>query len=55
MNNENNSGLLVVVSWVNAILGYVFSEPVLSGLAYIGSIAGSAVYIYTTIKKEKSK
>ena len=51
--NTENSGLLVVIAWINAGLGSLFSEPVLSGLAYIGSIAGSVVYIYTTIRKSK--
>ena len=53
--NTENSGLLVVIAWLNAGLGTLFSEPVLSALAYVGSIAGSAVYIYTTIKKSKQK
>ena len=54
MNSENNS-VLVAVAWINAGLGTLFSEPVLSAAAYLGSIAGSAVYIYTTLKKHKEK
>ena len=50
--NENNP-LLMVIAWVNAMAGTIFSEPFLSTIAYIGSITGSAVYIYTTLKKNK--
>ena len=52
MHQNNNDGLLVLI-WVNTGLGTLLSEPVLSALAYVGSIVGSAVYIYTTIKKYK--
>jgi hypothetical protein len=55
MNNENNNGLMMLAAWFNAIIGTLFSEPVLSGFAYLASIAGSTVYIYTTIKKNKTK
>lgn len=53
MQHESNNSPLVLVAWINAGLGTLFSEPVLSALAYVGSIAGSVVYIYTTIKKSK--
>ena len=55
MDTQNNNFLLIISSWTNAFIGTILSEPVLSGLAYLGSILGSAVYIYTTIKKEKTK
>ena len=50
---EPTNPLLIILAWINAILGYLFSEPVLSGAAYLFSIAGSIVYIFTTIKKSK--
>lgn len=51
---QQNNEFLIVGSWFNAILGTVlFSEPILSTTAYLFSIAGSVVYIYTTIKKNK--
>jgi len=50
---SSNSSLLLFVAWVNAAIGTLFSEPVLSSIAYVGSIAGSVVYIYTTLKKHK--
>jgi hypothetical protein len=53
--NNNNNILLIIGSWTNAFIGTLLSEPVLSGLAYLGSLAGSAVYIYTTIKNNKTK
>lgn len=52
--NNNNSGFLVVLAWFNAGLGYLFSEPVISTIAYCFSIAGSCVYIYSHIKQNKS-
>ena len=52
--NNNNSGFLVVLAWFNAGLGYLFTEPVLSSIAYCFSIAGSCVYIYSSFKKDKS-
>jgi hypothetical protein len=55
MQEPNNNFLLVIGSWTNAFIGTMLSEPVLSGIAYLGSILGSAVYIYTTIKKQKTK
>jgi hypothetical protein len=54
MFNNNNSGFLVIVAWFNAGLGYLFTEPVLSSMAYCCSIAGSCVYIYSQIKKNSS-
>ena len=51
---NNNSGFLVVLAWFNAGLGYLFSEPVISTIAYCFSIAGSCVYIYSHIKQNKS-
>jgi hypothetical protein len=50
--NNNNSGFLVFVAWFNAGLGYLFSEPVISTIAYCFSIAGSCVYIYSHFKKK---
>ena len=52
MQQNNNDGLLILI-WINTGLGTLLSEPVLSAIAYLGSIAGSVVYIYTTIKKYK--
>lgn len=53
---NNNNNFLIVSSWFNALLGtLLISEPILSVLAYIFSIAGSIVYIYTTIKKNKNE
>lgn len=49
---HNNKFLLLINSWTNAFLGTLFSEPVLSAGAYLFSIAGSIVYIYTTFKKK---
>lgn len=51
---NNNNGFLVIVAWFNAALGYLFTEPVISTIAYCFSIAGSAVYIYSSFKKDKS-
>lgn len=55
MNSNNSNDPLVLIAWVNAGLGTILSEPVLSAMAYIGSIVGSAVYIYSTLKKHKEK
>jgi hypothetical protein len=56
MNNSDNNPLLIIASWTNAFIGtMLFSEPVLSSLAYIASIIGSGVYIYTSIKKHKNE
>jgi hypothetical protein len=52
---HNNNFLLIIGSWTNAFLGTLLSEPVLSACAYLFSITGSIVYIYTTIKKNKTK
>lgn len=52
MEKDNNS-ILIFVAWFNAAMGTLFTTPFLSNLAYVGSIAGSIVYIYTTIKKHK--
>jgi hypothetical protein len=53
---QHNNNFLIVGSWFNAILGTVlFAEPILSTTAYLFSIAGSVVYIYTTIKKNKNE
>jgi hypothetical protein len=52
---NNNNGTLVFVAWFNAGLGYAFTEPVLSSIAYCFSIAGSIVYIYTTYKNYKNE
>jgi hypothetical protein len=49
MNNQNNNYLLL--AWLNAFFGTIFSQPVLSALAYIFSIIGSIVYIAITIDK----
>jgi hypothetical protein len=51
--NYDNKFLLVISSWTNAFIGTMFSQPVLSAVAYLFSIAGSIVYIYTTFKKHK--
>ena len=52
--NTDNKFLLIISSWTNAFIGTMFSEPVLSATAYVFSIAGSVVYIYTTVKKNKN-
>jgi hypothetical protein len=52
---NNNSGTLVFISWFNVGLGYLFTEPVLSTIAYCCSIAGSIAYIYTTYKNYKNE
>jgi hypothetical protein len=52
---QDNKFLLIISSWTNAFIGTVFSEPVLSAGAYLFSIAGSVVYIYTTFKKNKNE
>lgn len=46
---------MLIINWITAIIGSVMTEPVLQTLAYVGSITGSIVYIYTTIKKSKDK
>jgi hypothetical protein len=51
----NKNFLLIIASWTNAFIGTLFSEPVLSAGAYLFSIAGSIVYIYTTLKKNKNE
>lgn len=51
----DNKFLLVIASWTNAFIGTMFSQPVLSAGAYLFSIAGSVVYIYTTFKKNKDE
>jgi hypothetical protein len=55
--NNDNSKILMGLSWINAGLGTLFStlEPLLANLAYIGSILGSAVYIYVTLKNKSKK
>jgi hypothetical protein len=53
--DQDNKFLLVIASWTNAFMGTLFSQPVLSGAAYLFSIAGSVVYIYTTYKKHKNE
>jgi phosphate/sulfate permease len=56
MNSNDNNPLLIIASWTNAFIGtMLFSEPILSSLAYIGSIIGSGVYIYTSLKKHKNE
>lgn len=52
MEQQSNT-ITLAVAWINAIIGTLLTSELLAGLAYIGSIAGSAVYIYTTIKKHK--
>jgi hypothetical protein len=55
MQGDNNF-LLLITSWTNAFLGtLLFSEPYLSTFAYLFSIIGSVIYIYTTIKKNKNE
>lgn len=44
---------LLIINWITAVIGSTMTEPVLSTIAYIGSIIGSAVYIYTTLKRKK--
>lgn len=55
IDNSGNNNLLLIAAWFNAAMGTVFSEPVLSNVAYLGSIVGSVVYIYTTLKKHKNE
>ena len=52
---SGNEKILLFTAWLNAVIGYVLSQPVLSKLAYVCSIAGSIVYIYTTLKKHKNE
>ena len=52
---QNNKFLLVIGSWTNAFIGTLLSEPVLSAGAYLFSMAGSIVYIYTTYRKNKQQ
>lgn len=51
MQENNHNPFLLIVSWFNALIGSLNIEPILSGIAYIFSIIGSIVYIYTTYKK----
>jgi hypothetical protein len=55
IDNSNNNSLLLIGSWFNAAMGTIFNQPVLSNVAYISSIIGSIVYIYTTYKKYKNE
>ena len=55
MQEPNNNFLLVISAWTNAFIGTMLQEQTLSIIAYCGSIIGSAVYIYTTIKKHKNE
>ncbi len=52
--NKFNQFGYVSISWLNYAVHYVLTEPVLQKVALIGSIASSAVYVYTTFKKHKS-
>ena len=52
---HNNKFLLLIGSWSNAFLGtLLWSEPILSSLAYLFSIAGSITFIYKTHKNKKN-
>jgi hypothetical protein len=52
---QENRFLLIIGAWTNAFLGSLLQVQTLSVIAYCGSILGSAVYIYTTIKKNKNE
>jgi hypothetical protein len=53
---ENNKNFLLIIgAWTNAFIGTLLNEQTLSVIAYCGSILGSAVYIYTTLKKNKNE
>lgn len=52
---QDNRFLLIIGSWTNAFIGTMLQEQTLSVIAYCGSILGSAVYIYTTLKKHKNE
>lgn len=52
---HNNKFLLIIGAWTNAFLGTLLQVQTLSVIAYCGSILGSAVYIYTTLKKNKNE
>lgn len=54
--NTNNHTFLTL-AWFNAGIGTILStlEPYLANVAYIGSIIGSGVYIYVTLKNNNKK
>jgi hypothetical protein len=52
---SNKNFLLIIGAWTNAFIGTLLQEQTLSVIAYCGSILGSAVYIYTTLKKHKNE
>lgn len=44
---ENNTFLFI--AWLNALFGYLFSQPFLSKASFVVSIMGGIVYIASTI------
>jgi hypothetical protein len=55
MENEQNTNIVLIISWLNYFFSHLFSEPVLSKIALILSIIGSIFYIYNQIKKTTKK
>jgi hypothetical protein len=53
MDNEENSKIVLLISWLNYFFSHLFKEPVLSKIALVLSIIGSLFYIYNQIKQNK--
>lgn len=54
MENKNNP-LLLLLSWFNYIISYIFSTAFMSKIALLLSIIGSLFYIYNQYKNLKNK
>jgi hypothetical protein len=52
---KNTNPIILFIAWLNYIVSYLFSTPVLSKIALILSIIGSLFYIYNQIIKLKKK
>ena len=50
---QKNNPLVLFIAWLNYIVSYLFSAPILSKIALILSIIGSLFYIYNQIIKLK--
>lgn len=53
--NQNNNLGFITIGWLNYVLHYALSEPILQKVALLGSIASSCVYIYIQYKKNKNE
>jgi len=55
MENEQNTNIVLIISWLNYFFSHLFSEPVLSKIALILSSIGSIFYIYNQFKNNKKQ